>query len=419
MKKDKNNGINTDVLDELIKDYKNPEDLIGENGLLKQLTRALLERAMQAEMTHQLGYAKNEIAPDEQSSRRNGSSSKKVRSSSGEIEIAVPRDRNGEYEPVIIPKHQRRFDGFDENIISLYSRGLSTRDIQEHLTEIYGVEISPDLVSTVTEEIRDEVTKWQTRPLSRLYPILYLDALQVSIRKDGRVVKCSVYVAMGVNLLGRKECLGLWIAENEGAKFWLSILTELQNRGLEDIFIVCTDGLKGFAEAIESVYPKAITQTCIVHQIRNSMAFVSFKHRKEVAADLKPIYKAVSREEALEQLENFAEKWDGQYPLIARSWRENWVRIEPMFSFSKEIRKAIYTTNAIESLNMSMRKIIKTRGSFPSEEACIKLMYLGLKNVSKKWTMPIPNWGLAINQIAIMFEDRLPLEELNSVTQNF
>lgn len=419
MKKDKNNGINGDVLDELIKDYKNPEDLIGENGLLKQLTKALLERAMQAEMTHQLGYGKNEVAPDEQSNRRNGTSSKKVKSSSGEIEIEIPRDREGEYEPIIIPKHQRRFDGFDENIISLYSRGLSTRDIREHLEEIYGVEISRELVSTVTEEIRDEVTKWQTRPLSRVYPILYLDALQVSIRQDGRVVKCAVYVAMGVNLLGRKECLGLWISENEGAKFWLSVLTELHNRGLEDIFIICTDGLKGFPEAIESVYPQTITQTCIVHQIRNSMAFVSFKDRKEVAADLKPIYRAVSREEGLENLEKFAEKWDEKYPLIAKSWRENWVRIEPMFSFSKEIRRAIYTTNAIESLNMSLRKIIKTRGSFPSEEACIKLMYLGLKNVSKKWTMPIPNWGLAINQFAIMFDDRLPLEELNSVTQNF
>ncbi len=263
MKKDKNNGINTDVLDELIEDYKNPEDLIGENGLLKQLSKTLIKRAMHAEITHQLGYRKNDFAPDEQSSQRNGTSSKKVKSSSGEIEIEVPRDRGGEYEPVIIPKYQRRFDGFNENIISLYSRGLSTRDIREHLTEIYGVEISPDLVSSVREEIRDEVTKWQNRPMARLYPIVYLDALRVNIRKDSRVVKCSVYVAMGINLLGKKECLGLWIAENEGAKFWLAILTELQNRGLEDIFVVCTDGLKGFSEAIEAVYPKTITQTCI------------------------------------------------------------------------------------------------------------------------------------------------------------
>lgn len=411
--------IKKEILDELIKDYRNPEDLLGENGLLKQLTKQLLERAMQAELTHQLGYSKNEAAPLEQSNRRNGTSFKKVKSSNGELALEVPRDRAGEFEPVIIEKHRRRFDGFDDNIISLYSRGLSTRDIQAHLEEIYGVEVSPQLISTVTEEVQAEVVGWQNRPLSRLYLITYLDALRINIRKDGRVVKCAVYVAIGVNLLGRKECLGLWVSENEGAKFWLSVLTELKNRGLEDILIVCTDGLKGFPEAIEAVYPQAITQTCIVHQIRNSLAFVGFKERKEVAADLKPIYTAATVEEALTALELFAEKWDARYPLIAKSWRENWVRIEPMFNFTAEIRKAIYTTNAIESLNMSLRKIIKTRGSFPSDEACLKLLYLGLKNVAKKWTMPIPNWGLAMNQFAIMFEDRIQLAELHSFTQNF
>jgi putative transposase len=411
--------IRKEILDELIKDYQNPEDLLGEDGLLKQLTKQLLERAMQAELTHQLGYQKNEPAPADQPNRRNGSTSKKVKSSSGEFEIEVPRDRQAEYEPIIIPKHQRRFDGFDNNIISLYSRGLSTRDIQAHLEEIYGVEISPELISTVTEEVQAEVKEWQNRILARLYAIIYLDALRINIRKDGRVVKCAVYVAIGVNLAGRKECLGLWVSENEGAKFWLSVLTELQNRGLEDVFVICTDGLKGLPEAIEAVYPQAITQTCIVHQIRNSLSFVSHKEKKAVATDLKPIYTAATREEALLELDKFAEKWDSRYPLIARSWRENWSRIEPMFNFTGEIRKAIYTTNAIESLNMSLRKIIKTRGSFPSEEACVKLLYLGLKNVSKKWTMPIPNWGLAMNQFAIMFEDRLPIEELNSFTQNF
>jgi putative transposase len=411
--------IKKEILDELIKDYRNPEDLLGENGLLKQLTKQLLERAMQAELTHQLGYGKNEVAPPEQSNRRNGASFKKVKSSAGELQIEVPRDRAGEFEPIIIEKHQRRFDGFDDNIISLYSRGLSTRDIQAHLEEIYGVEVSPQLISTVTEEIQAEVIQWQNRPLARLYLITYLDALRINIRKDGRVVKCAVYVAIGVNLLGRKECLGLWVSENEGAKFWLSVLTELKNRGLEDILIVCTDGLKGFPEAIEAVYPQAMTQTCIVHQIRNSLAFVGYQERKEVAADLKPIYTAATVEEAWLALELFAEKWDERYPLIAKSWRENWVRIEPMFNFTSEIRKAIYTTNAIESLNMSLRKIIKTRGSFPSEEACLKLLYLGLKNVAKKWTMPIPNWGLAMNQFAIMFEDRIQLTELHSFTQNF
>jgi putative transposase len=411
--------IKKEILDELIKDYRNPEDLLGENGLLKQLTKQLLERAMQAELTHQLGYGKNEVAPPEQSNRRNGASLKKVKSSSGELQIEVPRDRVGEYEPIIIPKHERRFDGFDDNIISLYSRALSTRDIQVHLEEIYGVEVSPQLISTVTEEVQAEVVEWQNRQLSGVYPIVYLDALRINIRKDKIVQRRAVYVAIGVNLVGRKECLGLWVSENEGAKFWLSVLTELKNRGLEDILIVCTDGLKGFPEAIEAVYPNAMTQTCIVHQIRNSLAFVGYQERKEVAQDLKPIYTAATVEEALLALELFAEKWDARYPLIAKSWRENWVRIEPMFNFTSEIRKAIYTTNAIESLNMSLRKIIKTRGSFPSEEACLKLLYLGLKNVSKKWTMPIPNWGLAMNQFAIMFEDRINLAELHSFTQNF
>ena len=411
--------IKKEILDELIKDYQNPEDLFGENGLLKQLTKQLLERAMQAELTHQLGYSKHETAPPDQMNRRNGTTSKKVKSSSGELEIEVPRDRTGEFEPLIIEKHQRHFNGFDDNIISLYSRGLSTRDIQAHLEEIYGVEVSPQLISSVTEEVQAEVIGWQNRPLARLYPIIYLDALRINIRQDGRVQKCAVYVAIGVNLLGRKECLGLWMSENEGAKFWLSVLTELKNRGVEDLLIVCTDGLKGFPEAIDAVYPKAVVQTCIVHQIRNSLAFVGYQERTAVAADLKPIYTAATVEEALFALEKFAEKWDARYPLIARSWRENWARIEPMFAFTAEIRKAIYTTNTIESLNMSLRKIIKTRGSFPSAEACFKLLYLGLKNVAKKWTMPIPNWGLAMNQFAIMFEDRIQLTELNQFTQNF
>lgn len=411
--------IKKEILDELIKDYKNPEDLLGENGLLRQLTKQLLERAMQAELTHQLGYSKHETAPLEQSSRRNGTTVKKVKSSSGELEIEVPRDRQGEFEPIIIGKHQRGFNGFDENIISLYSRGLSTRDIQAHLEEIYGVEVSPQLISTVTEEIKTEVVQWQNRPLTKIYPLVFLDALRINIRKDGRVVKCAVYVAIGVNVSGKKECLGLWVSENEGAKFWLAVLTELKNRGLEDIFICCVDGLKGFPEAIEAVYPKTITHTCIVHQIRNSLAFVGYQERKEIAADLKLIYTAATRAEALLELDKFSEKWDARYPLIAKSWRENWTRIEPMFDFTAEIRKAIYTTNAIESLNMSLRKIIKTRGSFPSEEACLKLLFLGLKNAAKKWTMPIQNWGLAMNQFAIMFEDRINLAELHQLTQNF
>ena len=405
--------IKPEILDELIKGYQNPEDLIGENGLLKQLTKALLERAMKAELTHQLGYEKSKKTPNKPTeNRRNGSSAKTVQSKSGEMQIAVPRDRLGEFEPNIIKKHQRRFDGFDDLILSLYSRGLSTREIQAHIEEIYGVEVSPELVSNVTDAVQDEVREWQQRTLELVYPIVYLDALRVKIRVDGRVQNRCIYIGIGVNLEGRKETLGLWSAETEGAKFWLSVLTELQNRGVKDILIACVDGLKGFPEAIESVFPRTMVQICIVHQIRNSLAFVSYQDRKAVAADLKLIYTAATLEEALFQLELFAEKWDARYPLIAKSWRANWLRIEPMFSFPAEIRRAIYTTNVIESLNMSLRKVTKTRAAFPTEEAAFKLIWLGLRNIEKKWTMPIHNWKQALQQFAIIFEGRLPLAGL-------
>jgi putative transposase len=412
--------IRKELLDELIKDYKNPEDLIGENGILKQLTKALLERAMEAELTHELGFEKHDRSSSKESdNRRNGTSRKTVKSKHGEIELEIPRDRASDFEPQIIPKHTRRFEGFDNTILSLYSRGLSTRDIKAHLEEIYGVEVSPDLISSVTEAVIEEVREWQTRPLESIYPIVYLDALRVKIRIDGSVQNRCIYLAIGVNLEGRKETLGLWTAENEGAKFWLSVLTELQNRGVSDIFIACVDGLKGFSEAIESVFPQTITQVCIVHQIRNSLTYISYKDRKAVAADLKPIYTAVSEDEALYSLELFAEKWDSKYPIIAKSWKANWQKINPMFQFPQEIRRAVYTTNVIESLNYSLRKITKTRAAFPSEEAALKLLYLGLQNAAKKWTMPIQNWSLALNQLAIIFEGRMPIPGLtdNSFTQ--
>jgi len=412
--------ISKEILDELIKDYKNPEDLLGEQGLLKQLTKALLERAMQAELTHELGFEKHDRQTAKESlNRRNGSTSKTVKSKHGEIELEVPRDRSSEFEPVIVKKHQRRFDGFDDLILSLYSRGLSTREIKSHIEEIYGVEVSPDLVSSVTENITELVREWQTRPLEAVYPIVYLDALRVKIRIDGSVQNRCIYLAIGVNLEGRKEALGLWTAENEGAKFWLSVLTELSNRGVSDIFIACVDGLKGFTEAIESVFPQTITQVCIVHQIRNSLTYISYKDRKAVAADLKPIYTAVSEDEALYSLELFAEKWDARYPIIAKSWKANWQKINPMFQFPQEIRRAVYTTNVIESLNFSLRKITKTRAAFPNEEAALKLLWLGLRKIEKKWTMPIQNWSLAMNQMAIIFEGRLPIPGLseNQFTQ--
>ena len=397
------------VLDEILKDYQKPEDLLGENGLLKQLTKALVERALSGELTHHLGYEKYEAQGRQSGNSRNGSSAKTLLGNQGEVRIEVPRDRNGEFEPTIIKKHQTRFDGFDDKIISLYSRGMTTREIQEHLREIYGTEISPALISTVTEAVMEEVRDWQMRPLDRVYPILYLDALRVNVKESGQVIKKAVYLVIGVNLQGHKEVLGLWIAATEGAKFWLSILTELKNRGVEDIFLACVDGLKGFAEAIEAIFPRTVVQLCIVHIIRNSLAYVSYKDRKAVAADLKSVYRAATAEQAEFELECFAEKWGARYPMAVQVWKTNWARIIPFFAFPPEIRKAIYTTNAIESLNYSLRKIIKNRAVFPNDEAVTKLLYLALRNASRKWTMPIHDWKQAMNQFAIHFEGRVPL----------
>ena len=304
-------------------------------------------------------------------------------------------------------------------MLSLYARGLSVREIQAHLEEIYGTQVSPDLISTVTDAVLDEVRAWQCRPLDALYPVVYLDALQVKVKSDGRVQNKAIYLAIGINVQGHKEVLGLWAAQNEGAKFWLGVVSELKNRGVQDIFIACVDGLKGFPEAIEAVFPQTQVQLCLVHLVRYSLAFVSFKDRKEVAAGLKAIYQAVTAGEAEARLQEFASQWDAQYPLIAKSWRSNWARLVPMFGYPPEIRRAVYTTNTIESLNMSLRKIIKTRASFPSDEAAFKLLYLALQNIQKKWTMPIPNWGRALNALAILFEDRMPNNLLNSFTQNF
>lgn len=412
--------INPELLDELLKEYKSPDDMFGTDGLLQQLTKALVERAMQAELTHHLGYEKHAPEGDNSGNSRNGSFPKTIKGKRGQLQIDVPRDRAGQYQPQLIKKGQTRFDGFDDKIISMYSRGMTVREIQAHLKEIYGVEVSPDLISTVTDAVIDEVRAWQTRPLDPIYPILYLDALVVKVKDQGRVSNKAIYLAIGVNLSGLKEVLGMWTSDTEGAKFWLSIITELKNRGLKDIYIACVDGLKGFPEAIETVFPKTQVQLCLVHLMRNSLAYVSYKDRKAVAADLKAIYDAATAEEAETHLEEFAAKWDFRYPLIAKSWRANWSRIIPMFGYPEEIRRAIYTTNAIESLNMSLRKVIKTRASFPNEEAAFKLLYLALKNIAKKWTMPIKNWSVAMNQFAIIFEGRVPLGGIdqNSFTQS-
>lgn len=402
-------AIENELIDKLLKDYKEPEDLIGENGLLKELTKRLLERAMAAEMTRHLGYEKHDAAGNNSGNSRNGTSAKSIKGNFGTLPIEVPRDRNGTFEPRIIGKHQKRFTGFDDKIISLYARGLSTREIREHLEEIYQVEISPGLISAVTDEVIDEVRAWQNRQLDACYPIVYMDAIQFKVRDGGHVRNKAVYLAIGVNTDGLKEVLGMWIAETEGAKFWLSVVTELRNRGLSDIFIACVDGLKGFPEAIETVYPKTEVQLCIVHMVRNSLKFVGWKEKKKVAADLRLIYTSATEDEAERRLAEFEAKWDVRYPSISRSWRANWTRVIPLFAFPPEIRRVIYTTNAIESLNMTLRKVTKTRGSFPNDEALMKLLYLALRNIAKKWTMPVQNWKAALNRFAIIYEDRLPL----------
>jgi putative transposase len=404
-------AIEKELLDRLLADYncKKPEELIGENGLLKQLTKAILERALQAEMTVHLGHEKNGAITSQSGNVRNGKSGKTIKGEFGKLPIEIPRDRDSSFEPVIIPKGQTRFAGFDDKIISLYSRGMTTREIQGHLEDIYGVDVSPTLISTVTDAVADEVKIWQNRPLDAVYPIVYMDAIRVKVRDSGHVMNKAVYLAIGITMDGVKEVLGMWVAQNEGAKFWLQVVTELRNRGVQDIFIACVDGLKGFPEAIETVFPHTQVQLCLVHMVRNSLKYVSWKQRKEVAAGLKAIYQAPTAEQAEMELMAFEEKWDETHPSIGQSWRKNWERITPFFAYSPEIRKVIYTTNAIESLNMSLRKVTKNRGSFPNDEAMIKLLYLALNNIAKKWTLPIRDWKAALNRFSILFSDRMPV----------
>lgn len=396
-----------ELLDELLKDGKTAADIFGRDGLLKQLTKRLVERALEGELTDHLGYPKHAPVAKFSDNSRNGSSRKTLKGDMGEIPIDIPRDREGSFDPRLIKKHQTRFDGFDDKIIAMYARGMTTRDIQAWLKEIYGVEISPTLISNVTDEVLAEVKSWQNRPLDPLYPIVYLDAIRIKVRSDGHVHNQAVYLAIGINMDGIKEVLGMWIAKTEGAKFWLSVLTELKNRGLKDIFIASVDGLKGFGDAIETVYPETQVQLCIVHMVRYCLKYVSWKQRKEMANDLKTIYRANTVDEARQNLNIFADKWDKTHPTVSKSWRNNWEQLTPFFDYPAEIRRAMYTTNAIESLNMSLRKVTKNRGSFPNDEAAFKLLYLALNNASKKWTMPIRHWKDALNHFAILFEDRM------------
>ncbi len=401
------NDIPKDVLDNLLQQWGGPGGLLGNDGLLKAMTAALVERAMEAELTYHLDYEPGETPPEGQTNRRNGRTSKTLRTGRGPVEVNVPRDREGSFEPLLVPKHQRHFDGFDDKILSMYARGMSTRDIQAHLKEIYGTDVSPDLVTRVTDAIVDDMKAWQARDLEPVYPIVYLDALVTKIRDKGVVENKSVYLAVGVTPDGVKDVLGMWIQSTEGAKFWLSILNELKQRGIRDILILCADGLTGMPQAVEAAFPKTIFQTCIVHMIRSSTRYVPWKERRSVCAELRKIYTAANEEDARRALDAFEKIYGKRYPMIAPAWRTRWEEITPFLAFPPEIRRATYTTNAIEALNRHLRKTLKTKGHMPTEEAALKLIFMSMKN-ARRWMRPAPGWQQAMLQFVIYFEGRFP-----------
>jgi putative transposase len=401
-------AITDEVLNELMRDYQKPEDLLGKDGLFKQLQKRLLEKALGAELTVHLGYEKHDGAGDNTGNSRNGTSPKTMKGDFGKLPLAVPRDRNGTFEPQIVGKGQRRFEGFDHAIISLYARGLTTREIEGHLLEIYGVEVSPALVSQVTDAVSADVRIWQERPLEEVYPIVYFDALWGKVRENGQVTKVAVYLALGITMSGQKEVLGMWSANTEGAKFWLHVLTELKNRGVRDIFIGCVDGIKGFPEAMEVVFPATQVQLCLVHMVRHSLSYVGWRERKCVVADLKLIYRAATVAQAEQALTDFEAKWDRKFPSIGKSWRTHWPELITFLKYPEDIRKILYTTNAIEAVNRSLRKISKNRGVFPSSESLLKLYYLALERIAKKWTRPVQDWPAALNRFTIELGDRVP-----------
>ena len=407
MSTDSKNDLNA-LVSSLASQVDSPDDL---SAAVAKLQKLALERMLEAEMTEHLGYEKHAPEGYDGGNSRNGSGSKSVILDSGVVQLDVPRDRDGTFDPKVVKKGQRRLKGFDDKLISLYARGLTVREIQAHIEEIYDVHVSPDLISRVTDQVLGTVADWQSRTLERVYPIVYLDGFVVKVRKDKAVRNRTVYIALAINMRGHKEVLGLWMADNEGAKFWLHVVNELRNRGVEDILIASVDGLKGFPEAIESAFPKAVVQTCIVHMVRSSTHLVAWKNRKKVISDLKTIYQAATEEEALAALETFGAKWNEAYPSIAKTWTDNWGRISPFFEFSPEIRKAIYTTNTIEALNRQLRKITKTRGAFPTDAAVFKLLWLAIDRASRKWTYGRQNWARVLQQLAIHFEGRVPLED--------
>lgn len=396
-----------EVLDQLIGDAKS-SDLVGPDGILKQLTKALVERAMHAELDGHLKYDRDEAPPPKQSNRRNGTSSKTLRTDQGPVTVEVPRDREGSFDPQIVPKHQRQFDGFDDKILSMYARGMTVRDIRGHLEEIYGVQVSPDLISRVTDAVVEELTAWQNRPLDEVYLVVYIDALIVKIRDSGVVQNKAVHLVVGVDIEGKKNVLGIWLAKTEGAKFWSCVLTELHNRGVQDILMLCADGLTGLPKAVEAVFPKTVFQTCIVHMIRSSTRYVAWNERKRLCADLRRVYTAASCDDAEVALAEFEKKYRESYPTVAKAWRSRWEEITPFLAFAPDIRKAIYTTNTIEALNRQLRKVTKNRGAFPTDAAALKLLFLAIRNVEKTWQRAFAGWARSRAQFAIHFEGRLP-----------
>ena len=400
-------GLSDELIDELLAGARTAEEIAGPDGLLRQLTRRLLERALQAELTEHLGYELHAEPPGGAGNTRNGQPAKTVLTDQGPVRVRSPRDRNGTFEPKIVGKRQSRWVGFDEKVIALYARGLTVREIQGHLAEIYGTDVSPDLISKITDAVLDDVKAWQTRPLEALYAIVYLDALVVKIRDGAAVRNHACYLAIGVNLEGERDVLGIWFQRTEGAKFWLQVLTDLKTRGVTDVLVACVDGLTGFPEAIEAVFPQTWVQTCLVHQVRSSLRFVPYRDKRAVAADLKKIYTAADQDAAADELQRFADKWDQRYPTISRSWLEHWEQITPFLAFPPDVRRVVYTTNTIEALNRQIRKIIKTRGHFPTEDAARKLIWLAITRAQTKWRRAY-NWNTALAAFKIHFGDRIP-----------
>jgi putative transposase len=395
------------VIDELLAGATTEEQITGQGGLLGQLTKRLVERAMEVELTDHLGYEPHVEPPGGTGNTRNGSTTKRLITEHGEVQVNTPRDRDGSFSPQIVRKRQRRFEGFDDKILALYARGMSTRDISVHLEEIYGVQVGRDLISKVTDAVMDDARAWQQRPLDDVYPVVFLDALVLKIREGGSVQRRACYLAMGVGLDGSRDVLGMWFQETEGAKFWMQILSELKHRGVSDILIACVDGLKGFPEAIEAVFPQTTVQTCIVHLIRNSLKYVPRREFADVARDLKPIYTAIDADAARRELQRFDEKWGARFPVITQAWSDSWEYVTPFLAFPPEVRRVIYTTNAIEALNRQLRKAVKTKGHFPSEDAARKLLYLAILNAVPAWTRT-RNWTTALLAFKIHFGDRLP-----------